>query len=85
LTALDHTGGVVTLSSINTGVTASIFTVSVKQMPIGFFWIMQQYHLFRIIALCYRESIKPNQVILHSDNGGPMKPIDIINFYRIID
>ena len=23
--------------------------------------------------LCYREGIKPNQVILHSDNGGPMK------------
>lgn len=23
--------------------------------------------------LCYREDIKPNQVILHSDNGGPMK------------
>ena len=42
-------------------------------MPIGFYWVMQQYQLFRIIALYYRESIKPNQVILHSDTGGPMK------------
>ena len=23
--------------------------------------------------LCAREAIQPNQVILHSDNGGPMK------------
>lgn len=23
--------------------------------------------------ICYREKIKPNQVVLHSDNGGPMK------------
>jgi hypothetical protein len=28
---------------------------------------------FRGASLCAREAIQPNQVILHSDNGGPMK------------
>jgi len=34
--------------------------------------------------ICYRERIEPNQIVLHSDNGSPMKGISMISMMQLL-